>query len=85
MLENALNLGHLLMTPIVIRTQQYPISSASTSHGSIGALQPVNAIQCHIYQQFSGPNRIIIFNVNAFRTTHYGSSSRHRWIIEPEN
>lgn len=47
MLENSLNFDPLLMTPIRIRTQQSPIPTTSTSHGSIGALKLVNAVKCH--------------------------------------
>ena len=38
MLENALNLGPLLLTPITIQTQQSTIPTTIISHGSIGSL-----------------------------------------------
>lgn len=43
MMENSLNPSPFLMNTIMIQTQQYAIPTTSTSHGSIRALQLVNA------------------------------------------
>lgn len=53
MLENDLNMCPLLMTLFTIQTQQSTIPTATTSLGSIRALQLVNVVKCHVVGNIS--------------------------------